>query len=47
MPGRVVFDDSYATDLKALLSRPGMTVRKAAAELGMSPATAYRVLGRS
>lgn len=43
MSARAVFDDSYLTDLKALKAR-GMTIKAAAEELGMSYATARRLL---
>lgn len=44
MPGRPRFDDSYADDLRALVRHRGMTIKAAAVELGMSYATARRLL---
>lgn len=45
MPGRPAFDrDTYRDDLRTL-TRRGMSIDKAARELGMSRATAYRILG--
>lgn len=45
MSGRPAYDRStYRQDLKALRRR-GRTIAQAANELGMSRATAYRILG--
>lgn len=44
MPGRPRFDETYAADLRALVTHRGMTIKDAAAELGMSYATARRLL---
>lgn len=47
MSGRPAYDrGSYRSDLKALRTR-GHTVAQAADKLGMSRATAYRILGES
>lgn len=45
MTGRSAFTvDSYVDDLLLLIRHRGMTVGAAATELGMSRATAYRLL---